>query len=284
MAAEVRTACEEVGFFSIRGHGVPWKQIEETFAQVRAFHDLPTDAKLAVRMDRDDWPHGGMGYLPMKNFKLPARSKANFNEAFLIKCDHEIGMNDNQWPDPDLIPNFRATAESYAATMNALGKSLLPAFARALDMPANYFDEAFSAPMYRLRMTHYPPIGDLAGDEFGINPHVDTTFCTTLAQDSPGLTIYSERRNTWLKVPMLEDAFAVNTGELLRQWTNDRFISVKHFANNNTGENPRYSIPFFFNANAHHVMECVPSCFDENKPPKYPPVSYAASQAVAQGE
>ena len=47
---------------------------------------------------------------------------------------------------------------------------------------------------------------------------------------------------------MLDNAFIVNTGELLRHWSNDRFISVKHFANNNTGTSSRYSIPYFLNA------------------------------------
>ena len=282
IARELRWACEEVGFFSIVGHGVSTALVEETFSQVRSFHAQPSFVKEAIRMDRPAWPHGGMGYLPIGNNKLPSRDKLNMNEAFLVKCDHRLGMDDNQWPDPEALPQFRNTVERYAAAMVTLSKSLLPLFARALDMPADFFAAAFAEPFYRLRMTHYPSIAD--ANEFGINPHVDTTFFTVLAQDKPGLAIYSERNDQWLKVPLLQDAFVVNTGELLRQWTNDRFLSTKHFATNNTGEESRYSIPFFFNANADYVMECVPSCHDDDNPPKYPPVSYAASQAVAQGE
>jgi len=59
---------------------------------------------------------------------------------------------------------------------------------------------------------------------------------------------------------------------------------VKHFANNNTGETSRYSIPFFLNANATHRMEPIPSCVGPDNPHKYPVISYAESQAVAQGE
>ena len=133
-------------------------------------------------------------------------------------------------------------------------------------------------------MTHYPPVAGKPEDEFGIAPHVDTTFCTILAQDSPGLTIYSERRQCWIKAPLLEDAFIINSGELLKIWTNHRFKSVKHFANNNTGDNSRYSIPFFLNANTDYAMTCIPSCCSEDNPPTYPSISYAQSQAVAQGE
>ncbi len=119
---------------------------------------------------------------------------------------------------------------------------------------------------------------------FGIAPHVDTSYCTILAQDRPGLTVFSERRKVWVNAPVVKNSFIVNTGELLKQWTNDRFLSTRHFANNNTGSESRYSIPFFFNANPHHVMSCIPSCCSDDSPAKYPPISYAQSQGVVQGE
>jgi len=283
-ARQLRAAAENIGFFSITGHQVSPRVIDDTFSMVRRFHALPRTVKEALRMDRPEWPIGGAGYLPVGNRKLPARPTANLNETFIIKRDHEIEFADNQWPDPDALPGFREQVETYAEALEALGKRLLPVFASALDMPAHFFDEGFEAPQYRLRVTHYPPVSSEDTQGFGISPHVDTSFCTILAQDQPGLTIFDERRGEWIKVPVLENAFIVNTGELLRQWTNDRFISVKHFANNNTGSTSRYSIPFFFNANTRYRMECVPSCHGPDNPAKYPAISYAESQAIAQGE
>ncbi|MGB1255410.1 MAG: isopenicillin N synthase family dioxygenase [Thiolinea sp.] len=286
LADQLRIACEEVGFFSITGHQIPKQQMEHTFTMVRRFHELPADTKRSILMDRPEWPVGGMGYLPVKNRKLPARDKGNLNEAFIIKCDHELGFDDNQWPDDAALPAFRQTVEDYAKTLETLGKRLLPIFARALEMPTDFFAEAFHAPLYRLRMTHYPPLAqaERPADEYGIAPHVDTSFCTILAQDKPGLTIFSERRQQWIQAPLLDNAFVVNAGELLRQWTNDRFLSTKHFANNNTGDTSRYSIPFFLNANSHYTMHCIPSCCGPDNPAKYPPISYAESQGVVQGE
>jgi len=284
-AARFRTACEEVGFLCIVGHQVPEAEMSAMFDMVRRFHALPLETKKAILMDRPDWPVGGMGYLPVKNRKLPARPTGNYNEAFIVKRDHQLGFQDNQWPAEEALPGFRAQIERYAGLLEELGRKLLPVYAVALDMEPDYFDKAFIDPLYRLRMTHYPPLpSSEESDHFGIAPHVDTTFCTILAQDRPGLTIYSERRGEWIKAPMVENSFIVNTGELLRTWTNDRFISVKHFANNNTGDTSRYSIPFFLNANADHKMTCIPSCCGPDDPPKYPPISYNESQAVAQGE
>ena len=282
VAKQLKEACEEVGFFSIIGHQVEASQMQTTFDAIRKFHELTLEKKVAIKMDRPGWPISGSGYLPVKNKKLPARNTGNINEAFIVKHSDNVSMDDNQWPDEADAPGFRAIVKSYADSMEKLGKQMLPVYANALGMPDSYFDQAFEKPLYRLRMTHYPSAP--ATDEFGIAPHVDTSFCTILAQDQPGLTIYSERKKCWIRVPAVENAFVVNTGELLKQWTNDRFISVKHFANNNTSGHSRYSIPFFFNANQHHKMSCIPSCCGTDNPAKYPPISYAESQGVVQGE
>ena len=284
VAEQLRVACEETGFFSITGHHVTSQTIDDTFNQIRLFHALPVETKTQILMDRSDWPVGGMGYLPLKNRKLPARQTGNVNEAFIIKCDDRLGMDDNQWPTPETLPGFRQQVEQYAKEMESLGKRLLPIYAKALKMPIDFFTEAFIDPLFRLRMTHYPAVEADVDNAFGIAPHVDTSFFTILAQDQPGLTVFSERRKVWVKAPVVKDSFIVNTGELLKQWTNDRFLSTRHFANNNTGNQSRYSIPFFFNANPHYVMSCVPSCCDDNNPSKYPPISYAQSQGVVQGE
>lgn len=284
VAERLRVACEETGFFSITGHQITHLDIDNTFDQIRRFHALPIDEKNQILMDRPDWPVGGMGYLPLKNRKLPARQTGNVNEAFIVKCDDELGMDDNQWPTTDSLPEFRHQVEQYALKMEQLGKRMLPIYAKALNMPVDFFNDAFDNPLFRLRMTHYPAVVADADNPFGIAPHVDTSFFTILAQDRPGLTVFSERRKVWVKAPVVKGAFIVNTGELLKQWTNDRFLSTRHFANNNTGKQSRYSMPFFFNANPRFVMSCIPSCCDDNNPPKYPPISYAHSQGVVQGE
>ncbi len=284
VAAQLREACEQVGFHSIIGHGIDESQMEATFKQITQFHASDLELKQQILMDRADWPVGGMGYLPLKNRKLPARDTGNVNEAFIIKIDDELDMNANQWPDSSTLPEFRPVVEAYARAMENLGKRLLPVYARALDMPADFFNEAFVNPLYRLRMTHYPAVERDPENAFGISPHVDTSFFTILAQNQPGLTIYSERRKAWINAPLIPGAFIVNSGELLKQWTNDRFLSTRHFANNNDSDVSRYSIPFFFNANPHYKMECIPSCCSADNPAKYPPISYAESQGVVQGE
>lgn len=307
VAQELRTACTEVGFYSLIGHGVTPAQIKEVIAQTRRFHDQPIKDKVRIAMDQSG-AIPGIGYLPVGHRKLPRRSQGNLNEAFIIKKDHRIDLADNLWPRETDLPGFRTAIESYALAMEQLACALLPVYAVALGVEPNYFATGFAQPFYRLRLTHYPAESlhahQTGAPGFGIAPHVDTTFITLLAQDSPGLCVFSEARQRWIEVPLVENALIVNTGELLKQWSNDEFLSVKHFANANTNVNAnasahpntdtmahssaaqrsRYSVPFFFNAHPDYPMHCLPSCCGVDRPAKYPAISYAQSQGVIQGE
>lgn len=285
IAKQVNSACETAGFFQLTGHTVPVDLIAEMFEMTERFHGLPLDIKQQVRMDRPGWPIGGVGYLPMYSRKLPSRDKANLNEAFLVKGNRVLSLGDSQWIADEHLPGFQSTVERYADAVNELALRMLPIYAVALGLHPEFFAPGFEHPSWRLRMTHYPPVPEILEDaaEFGIAPHVDTTFFTLLLQNAAGLTIYSHPRECWIQAPVVSDAFVVNSGELLKQWTNDRYLSVRHFANNDAADS-RYSIPFFYNAAADYPMECLPTCHGPGNPSKYPTISYEHSQAAAQGE
>jgi len=118
--------------------------------------------------------------------------------------------------------------------------------------------------------------------QFGISPHVDTSFFTLLAStDFAGLVLYSKLKRKWLRAKHIDGALIVNTGQMLAQITNDTWVATRHYV---IAPTPRLSVPFFFNATGDVPVPVVPTCVDEQHPPKYPPISYLASQAQAQGE
>ncbi len=287
-AAVLRDALERVGFHQLVGHDIDPSLRDAILEQTRRFHDLDGALKRSIAIDQPDHPVGAVGYMPVGARKLPTRERGNPNEAFLVKSDVGIGFDDNRWLPDEVLPGFRSVVQRYAMAMEALARRLLPVYAVALELEPDFFATGFTDPFWRLRMTHYPanpapadeaePLGDV-----GIPPHVDTTFLTLLLPDSPGLVIFSQARQEWIIAPVVPGAFIVNAGELLRQWSNDRVLSTRHFANNLT-ERSRYSVPFFFNANADYPMHCLPSCHGPDNPPKYPPISYRESQGVVQGE
>src|SRR3546814_2268976 len=91
-------------------------------------------------------------------------TKPNLNEAFFVKRDLPADHPDvvankrfrgaNRWPAD--LPCFRETVTGYCDAMERLALSLLPLYARAVDLPADHFAAAFAEPQYTLRMTHYP--------------------------------------------------------------------------------------------------------------------------------
>lgn len=283
LAEQVREVHRTNGFHLLVGHGVD-AELVAAFDEAAAFFDLDEDDKRRIVIDHPDAAVGGIGYLPVGTRRLPTRAKGNLNEAILFKLGDGLGFDDNLWPDADTVPGFRSAVEAYGRRVESIARLLVPLHARALDLPADAFDDPASRPFARLRMTRYAPVEVAAADEFGIAPHVDTTFLTILAQSAPGLVIHDQAADRWLRVPCPPGALVVNTGELLRQWSNDVVASVRHFVPPQTGAEPRHSIPYFFNVDPDHVMTCLPTCTGPERPSRYPPFTYRTSQATAQRE
>ena len=281
LGAELRRAFEEIGFYFIRNHGVPQRLVDAAFDGAARFHAQPMGAKTALKINEHNIGYLGMRGSTTRHSKLNANNKPNLNEAFFVKRDLPPGHPDvvankrfrgaNQWPMD--LPGFRETVVAYCAAMERLGLALLPIYARALDLPADFFTAAFQEPQYTLRMSHYPPQPVVEENEFGLAPHTDTSFMTMLAQNRiPGLAIRLPL-GRWIDAPALPQTFLVNGGDMLRRWTNERFLATPHRVINRSGGD-RYAIPFFFDCNIDHVMTCLPSCTAPENPPRYPPTTY----------
>lgn len=282
-AAEgLRHALTEIGFYAIVNHGVPQELIREVYAQTARFHALPLEKKLAIKIDRHN-----VGYLPIMGDTLRTSvvetvTKPNLNEALFVARDLPAHHPDviagrrfrsaNQWPAG--LPGLRETVVEYCGTLERLVQKLARIYARALDLPAAYFDTAFGDLQYKLRATHYPrQPPDAPDDEFGIAPHTDTSFLTLLApNDVPGLA-FRRRDGGWIDVPPNPDAFLVNGGQLLLRWTNDRFLATPHRAVNRTG-GERYALAFFCDANIDWPVAAVPTCVGPDNPPRYETTYY----------
>jgi isopenicillin N synthase-like dioxygenase len=281
VAAELRYALTEIGFYSIVNHGVPAALVSEVYRQVARFHALPLHDKLKIKLDLHN-----VGYLPMMGDTLRTSvvadvTKPNMSEAFFIArdlpADHAEVVSGrrfrsaNQWPAD--LPGFREPLVTYCDALEFLVQKLVRVYARALDLPASYFDTAFTDFQYKLRATHYPSQPAAPDDEFGIAPHTDTSFLTLLApNDVPGLA-FRTRAGRWIDVPTVPGAFIVNGGQLLLRWTNDRFLATPHRAVNRTG-GERYALAFFCDANVDWPVAAVPTCIGPTNPPKYETTYY----------
>jgi isopenicillin N synthase-like dioxygenase len=280
-AQELRFALTEIGFYFITNHGVPPALVGAAFREAARFHAQPLDKKLAIKLDKHN-----VGYLPMRGDTLRTSTvetvtKANLSEALFVARDlppdHPGVLADrrfrsaNQWPAD--LPGLRDVVVRYCDTLELLVRKLVRVYARALDLPAEYFDEPFKEPQYKLRMTHYPQQPEPADDEFGIAPHTDTSFLTLLAPNEvPGLSI-RKQDGRWIAAPAVADAFVVNGGQLLQRWTNNHFLATPHRAVNHTG-GERYALAFFCDAAIDWPVAAVPTCVGPDNPPRYTTTYY----------
>jgi isopenicillin N synthase-like dioxygenase len=261
---------------------VPQPMIDGIFAEAARFHALPLSQKMALRMQ----PGAGIGYLPAATFAIKTSEindnrQPDLNEAFFV--DRERSPDDpevlagkpfreiNRWPDG--LPGFRGHAIAYYQALEAFALRLLPVFATALGLRPDWFDRAFVNAQCTLRLSHYPPT-QYADNQFGIAPHTDTSFLTILPQSNlEGLYIRPAGRR-WMKAPRIQGSFIINSGDMCRRWTNDRFLSTEHFAINPMPDRPRYAAPFFFAPNTDFTIRCLETCCGPDNPPRYPDVTY----------
>lgn len=279
-AARLRHICETIGFLFIVNHGVPAGLVEETFAAAARFHAQPLEAKLAVKVNPIL-----QGYMPVRGSTtrtstLSIGNKPNENEAFFVKRRGEDAGGDDRWPAG--LPGFRETALRYYDAMDALAQRMLPLYATALGLPADFFAAPCNDPLTGLRLTHYPPAA-YGADQYGIAPHSDSSFITLLAQNRvPGLQVRTPA-GAWIDAPVVPDSFVVNTGDILHRWSNGRFLSTPHRAFNTSG-GPRYAIPYFFHPNPDTLIDCLPSCAAPGEAPRFEPMTTEQYMAWFRGQ
>mgnify|MGYP001183054677 CR=1 FL=1 len=279
LAVDLRAIQESLGFYVIVNHGVPQNLIDWAFDQVAQLFMLPLDIKMNYRVD-----YHHIGYIPDKATvlrwsKIAKNEKKDLNEAWAFMRertpdDAKVVANVrhrglNKWPEE--LPDFRSILLEYQETMAVLAQNMLPVYARALELPADYFDDKFSHPEYYNRCAWYPP-ADAEEGQFSLAPHADHSSITYLPlMDVPGLEVMAPS-GKWIEVEPLRGGVVVNTGEFLNRWTNGRFIATPHRVS--PPKKDRYALTFFFNANDETIAEPIPTCIVPGAEPKYEPMSF----------
>ncbi len=272
LGRELRAALEDVGFFFVVNHGVAWTMVSDVYDYARRLHDMPEERFVDAKMDRD---HGGyLGYGGGTSYASDIAGEIrtpNLNAAFFVhRGGYRLG---NRWPE---LEGFKSLVDRYMDEVTALSRRLLPVLAASLDLPHDHFEPHFDDPSCTLRLSHYPAV-EYGDNDWGLAPHTDSSIVTLLpANDVPGLEIRPAGHD-WIVPPALPESFLINSGDMLKRWTNHRFRSTAHRArNNSTGD--RYAIPFFFGARDDAVIEALPTCVDADNPARHEPITYGDYQ------
>jgi len=287
LAAQLRKASEEVGFYFVKGAEglVPEAQVQEMFEVARKFHDLDEEVKSRYALDprtqkgymanyaNVEKPQDGLREGDSKTMKLMTASNAYNSAYFASKAvgtgvlgGEKADLSGNPWPEAEL-PEFHEACVRYDECLTQLRAKLVPVYAKALGMPLDELQEKFRHhELVQYRLTHYPETPkNLDGEMYGIYPHVDTDFLTILAPNKvPGLKIRLVS-GEWVPVPQMRNTFLVNTGEILHRLTNGKWLNTFHRADNSSGEE-RYAVVCFLSLDKNAVIEPI---IEPGQEPKY---------------
>jgi isopenicillin N synthase-like dioxygenase len=284
VAAELDEISRTVGFFYLKGHGIPQAVIDRLFEESRRFHSRPEAEKSAIPWFATDTLRSGYQGTeparPSSNSHIIPDAKPNLYAKFSVNREGGLGGKPadphkpiNIWPEN--LPGFKEAVQDYHQRVERLARQFLPLWATCFGLPLDYFDKFFATPHLTLSLLRYPPQKVIGNRQYGIAPHTDNSMMTFLLQaDVSGLAVRMPSGH-WRVVDIIPGKMLINTGNLIVHWSNGRYLSTKHRVIN-TNEVDRYSSPCFFGPSGDAMIECLPPCQSPENPPKFKPMTYRA--------
>lgn len=278
VAREIDQAAREVGFITIKGHGVPADLISRMQQVTEKYFDLSEEKKNEIIMDKD-YPYGYSGFGGESLYKgySNAVAQPDPKESFCIGPNNPAaGMPAIKWPSQP--KEFTPVWTEYYQNMENLAAHILSIFALALNLPENWFADKITRHRSALRALNYPALPKpLPAGQVRAGAHTDYGSITILLQDAVGGLQVKNRNDEWVDATPMSGAYVINLGDLMARWTNDRWVSTLHRVVQppqavNLPPKRRQSIAFFHNINPDFLVEAIPTCTSKDNPPKYEPI------------
>jgi len=293
VVAAVKQACEHVGFLVITGHGVPEATIRALFSESRAFFARPFEEKMRIKRPA---PGVSRGYNRLAGQSLAlTRGKQAPPDLMESLGFGPLDTNDdpywtagfgpihgypNLWPED--MPKLREAVSNYMNAMEALAARLMRVFALALDLDEDFFLVRSDRAVSNMRVNYYP-VQERPPEpgQLRAGAHSDYGGFTILkGENAPGGLEVLCRGGEWAAVPLVDDGFVINIGDLLMRWTNDKWVSTLHRVVNPPEELrrnvDRMSVAYFFMPNHDAEVRCLETCIDAQHPARYAPVTAGA--------
>ncbi|UTF58780.1 isopenicillin N synthase family oxygenase [Gilvimarinus sp. DA14] len=241
VADELGRAARDVGFLYITGHGVSPQLQSRLIARAKDYFAQPLDEKMRFYIGQSE---NHSGYVPEGEEKL-GDGAVDCKEAYDVNYDYraELGrrpmLGPTQWPDAH---GFKEDVQSYYQAALNVADALFRGFALALQLDEDALSRHVNHPPSQLRMIHYPYNEQAPSDRPGIGAHTDYECFTILLPTAPGLEVLNGA-GEWIDVPLKDNAFVINIGDMLEVLSNGQFVATSHRVRKVKEE--RYSFPLF---------------------------------------
>ncbi|KAI0390661.1 putative 1-aminocyclopropane-1-carboxylate oxidase [Xylariaceae sp. FL0594] len=239
-------AATTYGFFNLVGHGIPTGLLRDVFESSKLFFSLSEDKRNEGHVGKA-LGRSFRGYEPPFIQKHDKDLLPDTKETFIIgreiPADHpEAGTfltGPNLWPD---LPEgkFRDVVLAYQAKMVELAGIIIRTLVRGLPKEWGCPPDALDNLLVQ------------DSRQFGVAAHTDSSAITILLQQpgTEGLEVWYPPISDWIPVPVVEDGFVVNIGDLLQKYTGGCFRSARHrVVTRGEKDKHRYSVAFFLDGN-----------------------------------
>jgi isopenicillin N synthase-like dioxygenase len=261
IADQLWDASTEIGFFQLVNHGIPQEQTDEAFVMTERFFALPHETKGKYPLGKGT--NTGWEY---KSQVRPSTGTADNKESYQITLTRMA----KHWPTGEEIPGFKAAMLAFERANWALGMKVLSCFAMKLGFAPDFFTDCHDplSPEYQstLRLLHYLPMVNAKPDDFTgwrAGAHTDYDCLTLLHQRTGqgGLQLCPGKESgelAWTDVEPLPGVITCNIGDMLMRWSDDQLPSTLHRVRMPRADEylgPRYSLPFFCQANRDAIIQ-----------------------------
>ena len=258
--SKLGSALADLGFFALKGHGIPLADIEAAYAEARDFFARPDGVKLEYAQSSSSRQRGFIpfGVEHAKDNPTPDL-KEFWQTGRSFPYDHPLVdvYPSNIWPT-EVQPTFEAVIDGLYIQLEELSTVLLEICSLYLDKPENWLPDMSAEGNTVLRLLHYPPLTEAEGaDAVRCAQHEDINFITLLVgATADGLEVM-DHDGDWIKVEGNHEHIIVDSGDMLQNLTNGLFRSVPHRVINPSDQaSDRYSMPLF--THPHNDVDLTP--------------------------
>jgi isopenicillin N synthase-like dioxygenase len=268
---EIGKAYEDIGFVALKGHFLNDQLVEDLYAEVRNFFNLPLENKTNYEIPGIG---GQRGYVSFGKEHAKGRSAGDLKEFWHFgQYVSEDSKYAAEYPENIKVlelPNFNSTGEEAYKMLEKTGVYVLRALALYIGLDEFYFDPYVKEGNSILRPIHYPPITDEPKDgAVRAAAHGDINLITLLmGAQGKGLQVQNNN-GEWIDAMAQPDELMINVGDMLSRHTNNKLKSTIHQVVNPPRElwgSSRYSIPFFMHPVSDMNLNCLSECIDEKNP------------------
>ncbi|SHK04745.1 isopenicillin N synthase family dioxygenase [Pseudozobellia thermophila] len=270
---ELGAAFENIGFVALRGHFLSDELVENLYAEIKKFFELPQEVKNKYEIEGIG---GQRGYTSFGKEHAKGRKEGDLKEFWhfgqYVENDPKL---EEEYPDNVIVeelPRFNEIGKETYKMLEKTAQYVLRALALHLDLEENYFDQYILNGNSILRPIHYPPITSEPKNAVRAAAHGDINLITLLmGAHGRGLQVMNHK-GEWVDAIAESDELMINVGDMLSRLTNNKLKSTIHQVVNPPKElwgTSRYSIPFFMHPISEMPLNCLENCVDEEHPKQF---------------